>query len=462
MEEVKEKEDNVVEEVKEEKREFTFESLLDNIEENEDKRNIVFQYRVENNYGIKAGDGATFENVQFKTEKRNLPHLNDNNILEKEKDFLEWITENNETYSMALLLSVAVFNGFSVSWIVESANDIYNEFDAGEKAEVRSAMSFILKQFGAEIHQTQISTYTGPTEIEVIRLTKEDDSTKILKTIWRECPHLQDKLISWLKKQNAKKTVALAKKAVKVMGEIASWDYYYFIKHIVPMISTDEYILTDMLVAQVAIAVSQCGSYADNINKLMEQWNKSKRVHYILTNLWICTGLEKKTDIMENAIDCFVNRAMEGIQRECENEYLKNLYDFFASGVRSYTFYHILIDKMYQILAACTSIAEKRNVCRLFVRLFAIDISLSRTNKEAPVFIILGIDESEVKDKIISLWQLFWKCNCYRDTFYKLLARFDKYNQPNTYCLECFLNSVLGDICSDEVLEDICIKVRRR
>ena len=74
----------------------------------------------------------------------------------------------------------------------------------------------------------------------------------------------------------------------------------------------------------------------------------------MLTGLFVCAGQKDKNDILETIISCYVDRTMEELQREKQGEYLQWESDFFAAGMRAFTFYRILIDKIYEIAGSKT------------------------------------------------------------------------------------------------------------
>lgn len=443
-------------------KEFTWEKIFDDLDIYKNKREIYNDYKEFYNYGILTGDGTHIDSINIYNTEGNRKKYVKKNILKEEKLFIEWITLNNESYAMAVILSVAVFNCFSYMWILEAAEILYSSFEkAGRIEESRPAISDILQQFDAEICSGEINTYTGKEKVNVIRLSKEEHQEQILKCIWRECPRIHEKITKWLKSYNMKKPVIRAKTALNMLGNIASWDYYYFSHNMISMIQLDKDISTDIMIAQVIIKINSMEENAAKIENLMFKWSNAKNVHYRLTNLLICVELKDKKSILKNTIDYYIDEAVQGIQQHKENEYLRNLYDFFASGVRAFTFYRILIKKLFGLIDAEISTIEKRNICELFLRMFAIDIDLTRFEKESPIFITLCVKNSEVKKEICYLWKFAWRCRYYRKVFYNLLAQYDMKNKLDVYDLERFVKCALGDICTREIQEDICTKVKR-
>ena len=190
-------------------------------------------------------------------------------------------------------------------------------------------------------------------------------------------------------------------------------------------------------------------------------------MHYILTALLVCAQQEDKKDILESMIDRYVCKSMEEIREGKEREYLTNLYDFFASGMRAFTFYRILVDKLYEQARDRMSPREKRDICELFLRLFAADISLARLEEgEDAILVKLCMVDHDISYKIRFLWQLLWQCRYYRQVFYRLMGQYDKRRDAKGsrtgYGLRKFIDRVLEDICTKAMRNDICEKIHRR
>lgn len=131
-------------------------------------------------------------------------------------------------FSMAIMIASAVFECLPYQWVLQAAEKLYESFDKKEEEEKQSGITYILSQFGAKICQGEIYTYTGKTQIEVVRFLKKEYSEKILKFIWREYPHLQDKIVLWLKEYGIRRPMSMSKRANQIMGLLAHWDYYFF------------------------------------------------------------------------------------------------------------------------------------------------------------------------------------------------------------------------------------------
>lgn len=438
--------------------------ILKNIGQHEDRKNIFIEYRIINNHGVMAGDDTKIESISINDTKDKKAELRNKNVLSDEKEFSDWLIENYGTYSMALMIASAVFDCMPYKWVIQAADELFLSFEK-EKEERKYGITDILSQFGATICQGEMNTHTGRTQIEVVRFIKEEYQQKILQYIWRECPQLQDIIMLWLKKYSMRKPISMSKKALDTMGRLAEWDYYYFQNNMIGMIRQDRKVSTDMMIACIAMALSENNVYQDNIRKLVEFWNKENDIHYLLATLFVCVESNDKIDILENAIYHYLSESIKGVREQTENEWLKNIYEFFAAGMRSFIFYRILIEKIYEFVSHEITPKTKIYVCNLFLRLFAVDIDLARFEKgEDAIFIKLCMTKNEVSDKICYLWQMVWQCRYYRQEFYSLMAYYDKRrSQSKNSCnVEGFVKKTLGDICTDEIQYDICCKIHRR
>lgn len=439
------------------------------LDQDESNIKIINQYRIIYNHGIYAEDNANFEHIEVGGTKSKSQEFKEGNILEDEDQISRWIGEYYETYSFAFIISCAVFNCLPYNWIIEAADELYGTFQIEEQQKgSKNVSTNFLKKFGAEIVPGEINTYTGKIKVDVIRLIEEQYQEKILKYIWRECPQLRDKIVLWLKKYCVRSRISMSRQAMAVMGCLAYWDYFYFLNNMTKMILHDKNILTDMIIAQVIVVLNKYGEYSENINNLMRKWNKEDNVHYFLVNLFICAELTEKRDILEETISLYIDGLIEELREKRENDYSKNIYDFFSSGMRAYTFYRILVEKIHNLACDASALSEKEKICQLFLRLFAVDVNIMRAdNKEDALFVRLCfVDDCKhnIKYKMADLWKLVWDCRSYRQIFFCLMSIYEmKVNkEKDNRKLECFIKRILGDFCTMEMQEDICNKIRRR
>lgn len=132
-----------------------FDKILDDSESQEDKKNIIIQYRIINNHGIMAGDGTQFENIQINDNKnqniisnrQNKSDNNKKNVFSTENNLSSWLFNNYETYPMALMIASAVFDGFPYIWVIQAADILYSSFQReGTENERRYGITDLLKE----------------------------------------------------------------------------------------------------------------------------------------------------------------------------------------------------------------------------------------------------------------------------------------------------------------------------
>lgn len=443
------------------------EKILDGVEQQEDKKNTYILYRTINNYGVMAGDEARFENIRIRDPEGKKDARKSENVLEDERERHNWLEENYESYPMALMISVAVFDSKPYIWVVKAADRLFQSFGHKKEEEEQTyGMTDLLRCFGAEICQGEMNTYTGITPVQVVHLMKTEYREEILRFVWKECPRLHDKIIFWLESYSMQKPILMSRAAMEVTGMLVSWDYYFFLNNMVIKIQDEKSIDTDMLIAQIVIALNRNEVYQKNVYNLLQVWSKDHRIHYLLTGLFVCVGLEDKNDILEIIIERYIQNMMREIHNKKPGEYLLFGYDFFAVGMRAFTFYRILVEKMYAMLQERVTPRERKDICRLFLTLFSTDISLAQIeDKEEAIFIKLCMVQHDVRAKICFLWQAVWQCRDYRELFYTFLARYDrKINQAGTGCysMERFIDKAFGAVCTKEMCSDIISKIHRR
>ena len=434
-------------------------------EEESDKKHIYIQYRIYNNHGVMTGDNASFESISIKDSAAFMRKNRKDSVFKDKSAMQQWLSDNYESYDMALMIATATFDTFPDTWIVQASERLFETFEDHEEMKRSYALEEILGQFEAEICKGEMNTYTGKVDINIIRLTKTEYQDQILKYIWQQYPQLQDKVIMWLQSFNAQTPASMSKRALEIMGKLASWDYYYFLNKMIPRIANDKNILTDMMIGQILIMLNQEEDYQGNVYNVLHSWRRERQVHYLLTTLFVCSQLQDKSDILKDVIACYLERTLDEMRDGKIPKYQLSLYDFLGVGIRSYTFYRILIEQLYDRIFADTSVKEKRNLYELFLRLFAIDISQSSPEKGDDVILIkLCMVNHVAIDQICYIWQMIWQCNYYKKLLYNLMVRYDikVYNTNSAYCIEKFVNKALKNIYTREMRNDICNKIHRR
>ena len=106
------------------------------------------------------------------------------NLFSDENRRNKWLAENYETYSMALMIAVAVFDAMPYTWVMRAADALYESFEnKRDKEEKRYGITEILSQFGAVICRGELNTYTGITPVDIVRLDKKTLRETILKYV---------------------------------------------------------------------------------------------------------------------------------------------------------------------------------------------------------------------------------------------------------------------------------------
>ena len=210
--------------------------MFESFGQDDDRKNIYVQYRIINNHGVMASDNAQIEKVYADGQEalKGVEKKAKRNLFSDENRRNKWLAENYETYPMALMIAVAVFNAMPYTWVMRAADALYESFEnKRDKEEKRYGITEILSQFGAVICRGELNTYTGITPVDIVRLDKKTLRETILKYVWVECPRLQDVIMRWLEKQYMGKTISMKKIAGEVMGRLACWDYNYFLNNMV-------------------------------------------------------------------------------------------------------------------------------------------------------------------------------------------------------------------------------------
>ncbi len=427
---------------------------------------VVFNFEnfnnINNHGGIVAGNKAKIEDVRFHAPDRDIK-LDEEIIFLDGSRFNGWLSENYASYSMALLVATAVFDSLPYTWVVRATETLYQKFGQKEEDEKTYGLTGMMSQFGAVLCQGELNTYAGKFSVEIVSLIKEEYKETILKCIWRECPKLHDVIMQWLEDYIFDDQMTMSKRAAESMGRMLCWDYYYFLDKMVKRIQRENSLSTDMLIAQNILILSQEDVYEKNVNNLLYVWSKERNIHYLLTVLLVCTQVLDQKEILENVIHAYVDRVLQEIYTQTRGEYMRYIKEFYAVGVRSYTYYRLLIKQIY--IRLCGEVFKKvKDICKFFIGLFAADLRFTQFKNGADaIFIKLCMTREEVSQQLCYIWQTVWQFRQYRQTFYDMMAKYIRKTSPNCGIrLETFIKKVFGNICDEDVQEDICKKIHRR
>ncbi len=442
-------------------------NLKDTVEEEE--RTIINNYtQIYVNNGIHTGDDASFGDIT-NIKGCDITSKSADSFWDKPESFKKWLKEKYETYPMALMISSAVFWDKPEEWVSEAAEKLYQTFEQRKEEDGRDAISSILQQFDAELCDAEMNTYTGKIYIKVVHLAKSEYAGKILCCVWREYPKMRYKIISWLKKYCLGKRASMIQRAVAAVNMLVHEDYYFFQSEMLCMIGRDKNIETDLMFVRIMLSLKSQEKYKKNIVNLMKCWNRDVvSLHHLLINLFVCSELkggEEIEQITKEAVGGYIDELLYRVNEGGKNPYLYNLYAFFASGMRRFRFYRILIEKLYGLIKDERNKTVKGNVCGLFLNMFVCDLNLTRFEKsEEPILIKCCFVNHTVQNKICYVWQEVWKCRDYRILFYEILADWARKvkNYGGKYTVEDFVNRVLHGYCNVQMQKDICIKISRR
>lgn len=458
---------NVTEEKKpaeeDESADDSMEKISEYAREQSDKANIYIQYRIYNNHGVMAGDDAQFESIHVSNGTSG-PKSWMGSVFKDKDGLCRWLADYYASYAMALMVAAAAFDSLPYTWVIGAAKRFYESFEHSEETDNVYAQEEILQQFGAEICKGEMNTYIGITSIDIVHFTDAQYRETILRYIWRQYPQLQQNIISWLQSYNMHRPLTMSKRALEVMGFLAGEDFLYFLHEVVPQISVNKNISTDMMVGQILILLNQREEHKKNVYNLLRVWSREERIHNMLTALFVCAQLNDKNDILRDVVENYIQGTLREIQEKVSLKYRSGLYDFMGAGIRSFTFYRMLIETLEEAVNKQVSQRQRWNLFGLFLRLFAIDVSQARPRKgEEVILIMLCTVRHTVSDKLCLLWRLVWECGHYRQLFYDLMARYDAKiaGTDSRYSVERFVDKVL-EVYPEEKKQDICSKIHRR
>lgn len=440
------------------------ENMIHSIKDNAGNVNIYIQYQKEylTNNGVMTGEGTEFHDINFSGEMSPSFSKSTSTIVENSSLLSQWITEHYYNMGVPYLLSCAVFYSMPYMWISKEADKLFLLLHNGKdglQKEIFGQQNII--EFGAEIYRDDVNLDTGKTQVDFVRFSKESYPKVILKCVWNEFPQIRDVITNWLKDSMLSKRNSIFCRANYMLGKLAKEDYYYFSHYIVKQLFFGKNILLDMGLAQIVLSLDKVEKYKENFNKLLNNWSKEHKVHYLLTVILICLEKKNRRQNLESAINIYLIEVFDCIMNNRENEFSCRVFDFFAVGMRNFTFYRITIECLYR-LAGHTKL--KREVCSLFLMLFSVDTLMARFGEQEiqeAIFIKLTYYSSNVRSQLCKLWQLVWNSHYHRKGFYSELGDYfsrisesDRHNK-----IEQFVDAAFSYICTSEYKKDIVKKI---
>lgn len=439
-----------------------------NIEENqeeilEEQRNVYIYYQNIYNNGVMTGNDSIIENINIKSKEGLNRKNNKQSVTTNDKTLINWITQNYANYSMALMIACIVFNEMPRDWIVKAADDLFEKIHIdNEKEKGIYAFSDMIEPFGLEVCKGSLNMYGGLIEVDIIRLIDKEKRAKILSILWNQCLNLREKIIIWLNEFNGKRPYRMSKEAIVAVEIFSSEDYCFFVKRIIPIIMNNRTMYANMLMARTLTKMQK--KYESNVVEMIKQWGQKRDVDYLLTTMLFC--IDKPVfhkDTLECAIENYFKFGLDDY-KNVKNQYYKHAFDLYAVGQRVAVFYKLLIHHLYERLLGKRGGILKSNVGIFFMLLFKADIEFTRyDNKKTPIFFQLSYINDEVRIELCKIWEIIWSYQRLKEEMYRYLARYEnKVVEAGIESqLEKFIYYVFGNICSSDIQESICTKVRR-
>lgn len=428
--------------------------------------NFYSDYRNEINNGITIGDNATMGDINFRTYNTKDIQHNDAGSLAKDSVKLgQWISENYSKPSLALLITIAVFDEMPYNRIVEEKEDLYGYLIGEEKPVYEAkAIERRLLEIGAEVCDGEISDYAGKRHERFIRYQDSEDANKIIQYIWLQFPNLKMPILKWFLKHIKTGRSIYAKKITSVLSVLASIDYDYFVNRIIPRLYQEKNISVDITLSQILNQLVE--SHRESIISMLTHWSMQERVHPLLVTLLVTREMNSGQKILRQAMNTYLHVIYYENHKKV-NEFLTYIIDFFAVGVRKAVFYRLLIEELYDLFFQEGWLKNRYKNLDLFLGLFWIDVFLScggDEKKEEPVLIKMCVVENGAKNKLCQIWNKMWKTHSYRVEFYQALGEYYRLlkNEIIGERILLFLDMILGEDVSREKKYDIYIKIKKQ
>lgn len=246
-----------------------------------------------------------------------------------------------------------------------------------------------------------------------------------------------------------------------VIGMLAQEDYYYFVHKITKQFVAEKNSNMDIALAQIILAIDENEDFKRNVEILLNNWCSQREVHRLLTVMLSSLGRADRISCLKKSIDIFLEQILNCFCKDIENEFSENIVEFFAAGMRSFTFYRMMIDKVYEFSKESKL---RKVVCNIFLILFLSDRLLACFEEECfeeAIFIKLAYTSSEIRPKLCKLWQTVWQTSRFRPVFYAELGKyFVQLDQSmREQKIQQFVYAAFSEICTEEYTSDIVIKI---
>lgn len=429
--------------------------------------NIYFQnreYFTNNGYisnkSLTTGDGAQFHDICFGKQEDHPTETTGNDSVEDSEKLESWIIKNCSNVGFSYLIACAVFHSMPYIWVSEVAEELNLVLNPNEEIKEIFAQKRI-EEFGAEIYKDTIVTNMGKSELDFVRFKRADYPELILKCVWNGFPQFRESIIGWLKNCILHKRNSMFQRANIVIGMLAQEDYYYFVHKITKQFVAEKNSNMDIALAQIILAIDENEDFKRNVEILLNNWCSQREVHRLLTVMLSSLGRADRISCLKKSIDIFLEQILNCFCKDIENEFSENIVEFFAAGMRSFTFYRMMIDKVYEFSKESKL---RKVVCNIFLILFLSDRLLACFEEECfeeAIFIKLAYTSSEIRPKLCKLWQTVWQTSRFRPVFYAELGKyFVQLDQSmREQKIQQFVYAAFSEICTEEYTSDIVIKI---
>lgn len=431
------------------------------IQNNKGNINIYFQNREYfTNNGVITGDGAQFQNVSFGKQQNQPAERTENNYVEDSEKLQNWMSKNCNNIGFSYLIACAVFHSMPYIWISEVAEELNLILNTTEEIKEIFVQKRIT-EFGAEIYKDTIVSNMGKSELDFVRFERVDYPEIILKCIWNGFPQFRENIINWLKNCILHKRNSMFQRANLVISVLAQEDYYYFAHKITKQLVSEKNSNMDIALAQIILEIDENENFKRNVEILLNNWCGQKDPHRLLTVMLSSLGRADKKSYLTKAINLFLKQILNCFHKNIENEFSQHIFEFFAAGMRSFTFYRIMLDKVYEF---SRDSKLRDEVCNIFLILFFSDRLLACSEGqcfEEAIYIKLAYTKNDIRPKLCKLWQMVWRTSKFRPIFYAELGEyFVQLDQSiREQKIKQFVYAAFSEICTEEYTSDIITKI---
>lgn len=441
------------------------------------------------NDGIVTGNNANMQDIDLQKENDlkadQEPQNTDIDVkcfIANRSKLMSWFTKHYEDYEMAFVIALAVFEKMPYLWVYTMAEEFYALLESPSKdihpVKEKMANTNRINSVGGKIYHSIVYNHTGKTEEVFICFQGAGYSQNVLECVWSEYIFLRENLIQWLAGYISDKNYSKAIRAIKALALFAQLDFDYFNREIIPKLFTRKSFLSDYAIAQILLQVYHNEKYQKNIENIYMHWAKLPDIHYLFTALIIGTENKWPQNVMEIAIERYLERSIQEINSGMNKEYIEMLSHFFSIGQRKAIYFKAIVSVLYEKLKMYQG--RKYRPLRIsvgisFLLLLYIDDSQSNIDIQNPekhkdmIFVkmcLINNDAADTTLKLRQLWKFIWTCKELRSNTKDLLEKYlYQYGgcstQQITYLkkfLYCFLDAEDGKRNMDYFLRKIAMQ----